>query len=119
MTTELTEQQKICIKCQWCCRVKTIPLGCVNKSQMQLWLLQGLKVFFNHELRTWCALFEHACPHLDSEKGCTIYDQRDIKHEVCDSYMCFRPDGTYREYMEEACAAGREFLLKKFSEEKK
>ena len=117
--TEVTDQQKICIKCQWCCRVKTLPLGCANKAQMKLWLLQGLDVFYNHDLRSWTALIkDHPCPHLDEETGCRIYDSPE-KHKTCSEYLCAKPDGSFPEFMDEACKAGRKFLLDQFEKEDK
>ena len=88
----LTEKQKVCIKCQRCCKDIHIltPYAGDNKDMVEFFSARGFKVYRvpidvdKKEIRLMVS-FEYPCPFL-TPAGCAIYPNRP---QVCREY-----DGT-------------------------
>lgn len=69
----MTENEKICIKCQWCCKHIYIPMLCRDPETLHLMLVRGFELR-THDMVTY-AIVEQRCDHL-TDKGCSVYNMR-------------------------------------------
>jgi len=90
---ELTEQQKICMACQQCCRYSCIPINPDTDHLKLLWL-KNIPLMYNGESRFWSVYLETPCRYADWEKGCLVYDQPEKKAAVCGKYLCNQKNNT-------------------------
>lgn len=91
--TELTEQQKICLGCQQCCRYTCCPIN-PDADHLKLLWLKHVPLMYNGDSRYWSIYLETPCRYIDKEKGCLVYDQPEKKAEICGRYKCIQGNDT-------------------------
>lgn len=77
---------KICIKCQLCCKsIGVMSAHSPTKENKEFYEARGAKVTKRNinDYEYMFLEFNFPCPHLDSVKGCLIYDSRPA---VCKTY---------------------------------
>jgi len=81
-----TTLSEICIKCQLCCKsIGVYSLHSYNNTIKEFYEARGATVTKKiiHDKEVTYINFDIPCPHLDSERGCLIYDHRP---KVCKNY---------------------------------
>jgi Fe-S-cluster containining protein len=70
-----------CMECQMCCRTLIVPVAAGEKSQARS--RRSFLIFadtWGFKMLKWgkkmYMAFENPCQHIDSEKGCLIYEKR-------------------------------------------
>ena len=84
-------KQKICIKCQWCCKHVYLPIE-ARGANISFSAARGIEIRFDG-MKPY-AILEQTCQHL-TEKGCGIYQDRPF---ACQNY-----DGRRDKFHSEMC----------------
>lgn len=80
------EASDICVSCQLCCKsVGIISASLYTEENKEFYEARGAKVTKRNinDCEYMFLSFDFPCPHLDSVKGCLIYDNRPA---VCKTY---------------------------------
>ena len=69
-----TKQERLCIKCQACCKLIAIPMKQPSAAAMKFYRTKGCRLAYN-SYKVLCLVVPSICPQLTKD-GCKIYDNR-------------------------------------------
>ena len=81
----MTEKERLCLKCQHCCRVvshKIIP----DPNGMEFYKARKLQVIHDAGKNETWLIIPHICPKL-TDKGCSIYSHRPYSCQAFDGRL--------------------------------
>jgi Fe-S-cluster containining protein len=74
----MTDNEKICLKCQLCCKILHFRIA-DDGFNVEFFKARGIKVTLVPEIGLFVEI-PHVCQHL--KNGCAIYDKRPIACQV-------------------------------------
>lgn len=95
-------QMANCIKsCGWCCQYTNLPVPTNEmftlKRMLELYRLQGHKVYKEPTEGRWYVLIDAPCAHWDPETAlCRIYNIS--RADLCNRWTCHDPGGMHEYY---------------------
>ena len=99
----LSNLQKQCIGCQWCCHVANVPIPGENTEEFAyLYWIKGRRIYWEPFTKEWYWLVTAPCQHI-SPDGCMIYEDRP---DICKRSFCPFGPGWIEKRYDILCDAG-------------